>query len=338
MATPTSLAALSGREKAAIVFLCLGQSKGSKLMQMLDEAEIQQISLSMAALGPVSPDLAEEVLGEFVGGMAEGGGLFGSQSAAERMLAGFLPEDKVSDIMRDIRAPLTGRNVWDNFNSLNEAVIANFLKGEHDQTAAAILSKVKADVAAKVLPLLGPERMAEVAGRMLDIDTLPRHVLEDLESVLEKDFLASATHRTGPDPQQRMADLFNKMDSTVFEELSQHLEKRAPESFVAIKQKMFTFDDLARLDQNSLARVMRAAEGNALPLALRGAKKEVRDVFLGALPARSREMLLDEMNTMGAVRAKEVQAAQVTLVDAALELARQEVITLPSAEDDMLVD
>ncbi|MEI4472013.1 flagellar motor switch protein FliG [Frigidibacter sp. MR17.24] len=338
MATPDNFDDLTGMEKAAIVFLCLGQARGSKLMQQLEEQEIQSISLAMAALGSVTPEMAERVMSQFVSGMADGGGIFGSQSATERMLAGFLPQEKVAGIMAEIRAPLSGRNVWDTFNQLNEHVIAGFLKDEHDQTAAAILSKVKADVAAKVLPLLGPERMAEVTGRMLDIDTLPRHVLEDIETVLEKDFLGAVTHRTGPDTQQRMADLFNKMDSAVFEQLSQHLEVRAPESFSEIKKKMFTFDDLARLDANSLARVMRAAEGNALPLALRGAKKEVRDVFLGALPARSREMLLDEMNTMGAVRAKEVQGAQVTLVEAAMELARQDVITLPMTDDDMLVD
>ncbi len=97
---------------------------------------------------------------------------------------------------------------------------------------------------------------------------------------------------------------------------------------------MFTFDDLMKLDLQSLARVMRGLQGNTLPLALRGASKEVRDQFLEALPVRSRDMLLDEMNMMGAVRGRDVRAAQAAIVDCARDLAAQEIIRLPGPDDE----
>ena len=100
---------------------------------------------------------------------------------------------------------------------------------------------------------------------------------------------------------------------------------------------MFTFDDLANLNAMDLARVMRGAPGNALPIALRGAKKEVRDVFLAALPGRSRDMLEEEMNTMGPVRGKDVREAQAGLLDYAKELADEEVIALPMADDEEFI-
>ncbi|TMV42744.1 flagellar motor protein, partial [Thioclava sp. BHET1] len=175
------------------------------------------------------------------------------------MLRNFLPEARVGEIMSEIQGPLMGRHMWENFSALDEQVIANYIKGEHDQTIAAILSKVKPDTAAKVLPLLGNDRMMDVLERMIGIDAMPRDVLQQIEETLQHEFIASATRAAGPDPQQRMADLFNKLDSNLFDKISTTLEMRIPDSFGAIKQKMFTFDDLVRLDVQSLARVMRLA-------------------------------------------------------------------------------
>jgi flagellar motor switch protein FliG len=116
------------------------------------------------------------------------------------------------------------------------------------------------------------------------------------------------------------------------------LEERLPEAFDGIKQKMFTFDDLVKLDGMSLARVMRGVPGSTLPLALRGASPEVRDYFLDVLPGRSRDMLVDEMANMGPVRGRQVREAQSAMVDYAKELAEEEVIRLPTddEEDDFI--
>lgn len=328
---------LKGVEKTAILFLCLGEERGSALMQNLMEYDIQRITHAMAGLGMISSEIVEQVLDEFMDGVRAGGSIVGSLEMAERMLSGFLPEAKVADIMNEIRGPLAGRTLWENVSSLNEQVIANYLQGEHDQTVAAILTKLKPGVAAKVLPLLGEERMADVAERMIVLESVPRPVLEQLEETLSKEFMASTVYRTQTDSHQRMADLFNKMDSTVFEALSDTLSARAPEVFAAIKQKMFTFDDLAGLDANSLTRLMRSVEGDMLALALRGSRKEVREHFLGALPNRSRTMLLEEMSLMGPVRNRDVQNAQVELVERAMDLARQDVIRLP-LEDEEIVE
>ncbi len=338
MKTPKEIKKLRGAEKAAILFLCLGEKRGADLMQRLDEKDIHEITRSISGLGTIPPQVADGVLIEFMQDLGSGGALIGSLDLAESMLRNFLPEDRVTEIMGEVQGPMVGRNMWENFSALNEQVIANYLKGEHDQTIATIMTKVKPDMAAKVLPLLGQERMIEVVERMISMDVVPRHVLQQIEDTLQHEFMASATRGSGPDPHQRIADLFNKLDSSQFERLTTGLEQRIPEAFNTIKQKMFTFDDLIRLDVSSLARVMRGAEGNALPLALRGAKKDVRDYFLGALPARSRDMLLEEMASMGPVRGRDVQAAQSSLVDYAKELAKDDEIRLPVDDDDLLID
>ncbi|MCA0922631.1 flagellar motor switch protein FliG [Pseudooceanicola nanhaiensis] len=329
---------LKGPEKAAILFLCLGEKRGSDLMQKLDEVDIQKLTRAMSGLGSVSAPQVEEVMTEFTESITNGSGVVGSFAIAESMLRNLLPTDQADAILKDIRGPLKERDLWARFSALNENVIANYLKGEHEQTAAAILSNVKSDVAAKVLPLLGVERMEGIIERMIKMEAVPHHMMQQLEEALTTDIAAASSQPTASELQQRMADLFNKLDRDAFDRIAPGLEERAADMFNAIKQKMFTFDDLVKLDAMGLARVMRGVPGNTLPMALRGASKEVRDHFLNVLPGRSRDMLLDEMNSMGPVRGRDVREAQTAMVDYAKELADEEVIRLPmDDEEDELI-
>jgi len=324
----------TGPEKAAILFLCLGEKRGSALMQKLDMEEIQTITRAMSGLGTIDSVIVEEVLTDFTDAMANGGGVVGSFSVAENLLRSLLPADQVEGILKDIRGPLKEKDLWARFSSLSENVIANYLKGEHEQTVAAILSNMKSDVVAKVLPLLGQDKMQDVIERMIRMEAVPHHMMQQIEETLQNDIINAGAQPTTAEMHQKMADLFNKLDRAAFDAIAPELDKRLPDSFGAIKQKMFTFDDLAKMDAMDLAKVMRGVPGNTLPVALRGAGGEVRDVFLSALPGRSRDMLEEEMNTMGAVRGREVREAQALLLDYARQLADEDVIRLPIDDED----
>ncbi len=330
---------LTGPEKAAVLFLCLGEQRGSALMQKLEEEDIQKLTRAMSGLGSVPAEVADEVMEQFTDNLSNGGGVVGSMSMAEKMLRKFLPDEEVASIIERAQGAQQERDLWARFGALNETVIANYLKAEHAQTSAAILSRVTPDVAARVLPLLGEELMQEVVERMIRIEAVPSHVMRQIEETLRADIMASGSQPTANELQQRMANLFNRLDQDSFGKLSQSLEASMPDTFQKIKQKMFVFGDLIKLDAQALAQVMRNVPGNTLPLALRGASKELRDAFLDALPARSRDMLVEEMASMGPVRGSEVRAAQTQMVDTARELAENEVIALPMGdEEDELIE
>jgi flagellar motor switch protein FliG len=327
---------LRGVEKAAVLFLCLQEERGSELMQRLDEREIHEITKAMATIGTIPASAVENVIREFSDQISGGAGVIGSFDVAQRLLSGFLPENKVSAIMSEIRHPDNGRSIWESFSALNEQIISTYLQGEHDQTIAAVLSKVKPDVSARVLPLFGEKRMAEIANRMIGLDGLPRHVQEELESAIENDFLTAATKKTRPDPDQFMADMFNRMDGDIFEKLSVDLEARSPQALASIKEKMFTFDNLVKLDTQSLQRLMRNCDNAILSLALRGAKKPVRDAFVGSLTARAKDTLEEEMKAMAKVRLRDVRKAQATIIDIANDLSQQNIILIPREGDEMI--
>jgi flagellar motor switch protein FliG len=325
---------LTGSEKAAIIFLCLGNERGSTLMKNLEDDEIYTVTHAMAGLGTVTSEVVEQVLTQFTEDAKDGTGLVGNFESAEKFLNQFLDQQKVQEIMGEVRGPLMGKNMWDRFSALNENLIANYLTGEYPQTSAAILAKISPDVSSKVLPLLPEKMMNDVIERMINMESIPKEILHDIEETLQKEFLVSAAKASTSDPQQKMAEIFNRFDNNIFENISNVLEESMPDTFTQIKQKMFTFEDLVKLDTQALGRVMRAVEGNTLSLALKGAKDEIKDVFLSSMPERSRNILIEEIQSMGPVRMKDVQEAQKNLVSAAKNLSDEGTINLPIGDDD----
>lgn len=328
---------LNGAEKAAILFLCLGEERGGQLMQKLDATEIRKITRAISAMGEVPADVVEEVMREFGEKMSSYGGITGSVEAARGLLKGFLPEDRVAEILDEIEGSSTG-DLWGDLSELDDKVLADVLRKEHNQTVAVILSRIRADAAAKVLPLLGQERAADLVERMVAMEELPTEALRSIEDSLRREVLAKAGRNAEAETEKQLVSVFNKLDSQVFEGLSRELEKKIPDKFRTIKQKMFVFNDLIELTPAPLAKVMREGTGKTLPLALRGAEKELREHFLAALPARSRDMLEEEMRDMGPVRSRDVKQAQSDLVEAALRLAADGEIELPTGDDEEMIE
>src|SRR6202167_4682571 len=144
---------LTGAERAAIIMLSLGEEHSQQIWKMMDEEEIKEVSQVMSNLGSVSSSVIEKLLLDFVGQMSGTGSLMGSYESTERLIARFMPGDKVNQIMEEIRGP-AGRTMWDKLGNVNESVLANYLKNEYPQTVAVILSKIKSEHAARVLGAL----------------------------------------------------------------------------------------------------------------------------------------------------------------------------------------
>ena len=127
---------LSGPEKAAVILLALGEEH-TALWERLDDDEVKEISQAMATLGNVSAEAVEALMIEFVSGLSGSGSVMGSYEQTQKLLAAFLPKDRVDGLMEEIRGP-AGRTMWDKLGNVNEAVLANYLKNEYPQTVAVI--------------------------------------------------------------------------------------------------------------------------------------------------------------------------------------------------------
>src|SRR5436190_1158475 len=133
---------LKGPERAAVLMLALGESHGDKVWKLLDDDELRQLSIVMSTIGTVQAEAVESLMIEFVGRLSASGALLGNFDATERLLVQYLPQDRVSNIMEEIRGP-AGRNMWEKLSNVQEQVLANYLKNEYPQTVAVVISKIR---------------------------------------------------------------------------------------------------------------------------------------------------------------------------------------------------
>jgi flagellar motor switch protein FliG len=331
------LRSLTGPERAAIFLLSLGEEHGAKLWAMLEEDEVRELSQAMSNLGTVSSGLVEKLLIEFVSQLSSTGSLMGSYESTERLLQRFIQPDKVGQIMEEIRGP-AGRTMWDKLANVNETVLANYLKNEYPQTVAVVLSKIKSEHAARVLAALPEEFSLDVVQRMLRMESVQKDILDKVEQTLRTEFMSNLARTAKRDAHEMMAEIFNNFDRQTENRFLTALEERNRESSERIKALMFTFEDLGKLDPGSVQTLLRYVEKDKLAIALKGATDSLRDVFFSNMSERAGKILREDMEALGPVRLKDVDEAQMRMVNVAKDLANKgEIMIASKQEDDELI-
>jgi flagellar motor switch protein FliG len=327
---------LSGRQKAAVLVLALGEDHCGPLFGLMNDDEIRELSLAMAQLGTVRAETVERLCNEFAQSLGSTAALMGGFDITERLLLKTLPPERVEQIMEEIRGP-AGRTMWDKLGNVNEAVLANYLKNEYPQTVAVVLTKVRTEHAARVLAMLPEPFAMEVVMRMLHMESVQKNVLEGVERTLRTEFMSNLARSTLRDPHEMMADIFNNLDRAAEARFMAALEERSRESADRVRSLMFTFDDLQRLTPSAVQVLLRAVEKDKLPLALKGGSEAIRELFLGNLSERAAKMLRDEMDALGPVKLRDVDEAQAAIVLQAKELAAEGQIEIGESNDEELV-
>ena len=327
---------LTGPEKAAVILLSLGEDH-TRLWQGLDEDEVKEISQAMATLGTVSSTVVEELLIEFVSGMSGSGTVMGSFEQTQKLLASFMPADRVEAMMEEIRGP-AGRTMWDKLANVNEAVLANYLKNEYPQTVAVVLSKIKPEHASRVLTALPEDFALECVQRMLRMEPVQREILDKIEQTLRTEFMSNLARTSKRDSHEMMADIFNSFDRQTEARFIAALEERNREAAERIRALMFVFEDLSKLDPGGIQTLLRAVEKDSLGLALKGASDALRELFFSNMSERASKIMREDMESMGPVRLKDVDAAQMAMVQVAKDLAAKgEIMLAGQGGDDELI-
>jgi len=330
------LSRYTGAEKAAIVLMSLGE-EAKTILSSLDEEEIKEVSQAMSALGVVPSVVVEAVVVEFVQKLSGAGSIMGSVDQTQRLLSNLLPKEKVDGLMEEIRGP-AGRNIWDKLANVNEAVLASYLKNEYPQTVAVVLAKVRPEHAAKVLAELPEDFAAECMLRMLSMEPVQREILDNIETTLRTEFMSNIARTSKRDSHELMAEIFNSFDRQTEARFIGALEGKNRDSAERIKALMFVFEDLGELDSGGVQTLLRAVDKTDLALALKGASDALRQLFFSNMSERGAKLLKEEMQSMGPVRLKDVDAAQTRMVAAAKELsARGEIVLSDGKSDDELI-
>ena len=305
----------SGIQKAAILLITLGPEKASSIFQHLKEDEIESLTLEIANTRSVSPSDKDEVLEEFYQVclaqqyIAEGG-----IGYAKELLEKALGEEKAQGVISKLTASLQVRP-FEFVRKTEPSQLLNFIQDEHPQTIALILSYLPAAQASAVISSLPPEKQADVAKRIAQMDRTSPDVIKQVEKVLEKK-LASLVNQdyTIVGGVDAIVEILNSVDRGTEKRIMESLEIEEPELADEIRKKMFVFEDILLLDDRSIQRVLRDVENADLELALKSSTEEVQNVVFRNLSKRLAAMIKEDMDFMGPVRMKDVEEAQQKIV------------------------
>jgi len=328
---------MQGADRVAAILLTMGKSLSARLMKHFDPAEIKQITRSAADLRPVPAQQLTSLIEEFATQFAIGASLVSSSAEVERMLDGVLPKEQIDEIMGDL-AGNPDHSIWERISVAGEAALAGYLQGEHPQTAALILSKVKSSTAAKVISQLPADRRNGIIRRMLAVKPVVDETLRQLERILFQEFNAILARNSGGAGQARIADIINRLDRDEIDAILQGLASTQPSAAEALKSQLFTFDDIAKLSQRARASLFDKVPADKVVTALKGTSPEFREVVLSVLSSRVRKMTEQELNNSQPMRQREVAEARRTITDLALEMASRGEIEIRDDNDDEMVD
>ena len=323
----------NGLEKAAMLLLIAGDDHARFIIDKLDLDEIKIVTQKMSSLGRITSIEIEQILRDFMQAMGAGAGVVGSYNTTKQFLEKVLDEENASLVMKDIGGP-PGRDIWMKLGNIEEPILAEYLKSEYPQTIAVILSKLRTDKAARVMALLPKETTFEAITRMLQLESVQEEILSDVENALRAEFASKDPSKKTKDQHEVLAEIFNNFDRSSEETFLGMLEEKNKDSAEIIRSLMFTFDDMIKFDGPTIQIILRNIDNTKLGLALKGVKDELSDLFLKNMSERAAKILREDMETMGAVRVRDVEEAQSGIILATKNLLDSGEISLPSGDDD----
>jgi flagellar motor switch protein FliG len=321
-ATELDYSKMTKVQKLAAFLLLLSPENAVQIMKGLEEDILEETAAEMTKMESVSHELQMEVLREFSpvaveAGTAIRGGVEQTQKLLEQSIGLF----RASDIMgrvSSVRAPVAAiQHIID----MDPRRIFNLLRHEQPQTIAMLLSYLTPDKASQVVSLLRPEIRDEIIERIATLVPTTSDVVEDVVEVLHRNSgnqKVRAVNQTGGI--KVAAQVLNAMPKNLSKTIVSTLSERNNELGEAIRQKMFTFEDLGRLDVRALQKVMQSVETRTLTIALRAASEKLKATLLSAISKRAADNVREELEMMEPVKLKEIETAQLEIVDAARRL------------------
>ncbi|NLY88926.1 MAG: flagellar motor switch protein FliG [Firmicutes bacterium] len=330
---------LTGRQKTAVLLISLGSEISAQVLKHLDEDDIEDITLEIANMRRVEPDIKEAVLQEFYElCLAQNYLAVGGIDYAKEMLEKALGPTRASGIIEKLVSSLQIRP-FDFARKTEPSQLLNFIQNEHPQTIALIMSYLHPEQAGAILSALPATQQVEVAKRIATMDRTSPEVLKEIEAVLEKrlsSFVLQDFNMAGG--VESAVAILNRVDRGTEKTIIESLEEEDPELAEEIKKRMFIFENIVTLDDRSIQRVLREVDLKDLALALKTASEDVTNRIFKNISKRAVEMLKEDISLMGPVRLRDVEEAQQKIVNIIRQLDESgEIIIARGGEDEIIV-
>jgi flagellar motor switch protein FliG len=331
---------IPGLRKAAILMVAVGEQASAEILKQLDEEEVQDIGREVARLSNVTPELIETVLQEFYQmTVAHSFVLKGGIDYARKMLVNaFGPEHARKLLDRVTKSLGVEAMTFDALQKADPQQLAKFIHSEHPQTIALILSHLNPSQAASLLFSLPPEMRADVAWRMANLDQISPEIISKIALIIGQKLKAlGEVSRESYGGVRAVAEMFNRLDSGTTKDVLDSITQRDPQLVETIRHLMFVFEDLLLVDQQSLKELLGRVDRKLLTVALKGTSEQLKNHFLQCMSQRGAEMLREDMDALGPVKIKEVDAAQQQIIAIVRQLESEGVINMKGTVGEQYV-
>ena len=314
---------LTGSQRAAIFLLGVGEQAATEVMRHMSAKEVQQVGEAMATISKLTNNQVESVLADFHLESAEINPLgLEAPDFTRRVMTSALGQDKAQNILSQVLETPEEHNGVEALQWMAPKAIADVLGGEHPQIAATVMTQLYDEQAANVLALLPDEMRKDVILRIARMEELDPRAMEELDRVLESQLgnLQRTPPRKvlGPD---NLAAILNATDSELEQEMLEALTQADEDLSDDVKEKMFVFDNLIKLDDRGFQTLVRDIDQEKLLVALKGVDQELTERFFNNMSERAADILREDMEASGPVKLADVEAAQKEIVKTAMKLA-----------------
>ncbi len=328
------------RRKAAIVLVALGPTDSAKILRSLPEKQADQVARAIAELEQLTPDEVQVALEEFNRMLVSDRLLIrGGFDYADQMLTeAYGPSVAKQLLSRLMKSMGSEAATFDNFSKTDPLQLARLVQDEHPQTIALVLSHLKPGQAAALLRGLPFEIRSSVASRMADLDQISPEIVKNIASVIDQKLQnVSQLSREAYGGVRAVAEIFNRLETGVCTQLMNSVEQANKPLFDNIREYMFVFRDLERLDNTAIAALISRSERSVLIVALKGTNETLRQKFLATQSQRGAAMMAEDIESLGSLKRKDVEAAQQTLIAIAREMEKEGIISLRAGVEEQYV-
>ncbi|MDO5307276.1 MAG: flagellar motor switch protein FliG [bacterium] len=327
-------------QKVAALLIALGPTTSSEILKNIkDEDLLEQITLDIANLGKVSDEDMNQILSEFQAVFkAKNYITQGGVAYAKQLLSESFGEQEAAQMLERVNA-MVNTNPFYFLNEADPSQLANTFSTENPQLLALILAYLRPELAAQVLAFLPPDVQAVVSMRIADMTPTNPEILSTIEDIVQRKFSALLVQDfSNAGGVESLANILNCCDRGTEKNIMEWLDIENQKMAQEVRDLMFVFEDIVILDDRSIQRLLREVETKTLALALKGIKDEIKEKIFKNMSERAKQMLLDDMEYLGPVRAKEVQEAQTSIVNSirTLEATGEITITRASVEDELI--
>jgi flagellar motor switch protein FliG len=325
---------LTMAEKVAILMIQLGEDTTTTLFSHMDVDVVTDISRYIATVKNVDKQVASAVLEEFYAIMQSNQFIRsgGMEYAKEILYRTFGPE-VAQKILDKLAKSMENTQSFGYLSQIKPQQLADFIINEHPQTVALILAHMDPTSAAETISFFPDELRSEVTIRMANLGDISPSVIKRVSAVLESKLESLTSYKVEVGGPRAVAEILNRLGQKASKATISYIEQTDEKLATVIKEMMFTFEDIMKLDNNAIREILKVVDKKDLMVALKGSVDELRDKFMANMSQRASEAFIEEMQFLGAVRVKDVEEAQRRVVDEVQKLAEQGVLQVGEAEE-----